>query len=274
MACRRCDPRWVAMIACIYAAMSTGTAYVFGVYSGALSATFNFTIDQLDTITMVGSFSGVLTFTGGIITDRCGAHVAILIGGLLMSTCFVLFWMFGTLIIDARPWVVGSPQQGPLIVFSALTFFTYFSSGCITGGVFAAVVRNFPGQKGSAVGLVKGFVGICGGLYTQMYVGFFGVPDDSNKTLRFQLVIASCVAVFAVCGSPLIRVSKDPPATDETTVTNYRTMFRFLFVALLLFISTITAGGIVENSLAVSSWRPPCILLHLARYLMYCVVCG
>ena len=64
------------MIACVFAAMATGTSYVFGIYSGALQKTFNFTIDQLDTTTMVGSFSGILTFVGGMITDRCGAHVS------------------------------------------------------------------------------------------------------------------------------------------------------------------------------------------------------
>lgn len=161
---RVCDKRWVALIVCIYSAMATGTAYAYGMYSGALGATFNFTIDQLDTIPMIGSFSGLVTFVGGIITDRCGAHVAVLLGGLLMSASFTLFWVFGSLTIDARPWFQDNEQQGPLIVFSALTFILYFSSGCITGGTFATVVRNFPNSKGSAVGLVKGYVGICGGM--------------------------------------------------------------------------------------------------------------
>ena len=243
--------RWIAMVACVYAAMATGTSYVFGVYSGSLHNIYNFTIGELDTITMVGGFSGVLTFVGGVITDRCGPSIAVLLGGIIMVASFTLFYLVGVGTIDATPLFPDDPGRGPLVIFSTLMFLIYFSSGSITAGVFAAVVRNFPGQKGSAVGFVKGFVGICGGLYTQTYVASFGVPDNSPSTLRFLLLIAGFVFVFAVLLSPLVRVSKNEPKMGARAVRDRKCMFRFLFGGLFVFIATVTTAGILENALQV-----------------------
>ena len=43
----------------------------------------------------------------------------------------------------------------------------YLGSGLITGAVFASGVRSFPQQRGLLTGLIKGWVGLCGGMVTQ-----------------------------------------------------------------------------------------------------------
>ena len=47
----------------------------------------------------------------------------------------------------------------------------------IVGALFSSVVRNFPAQRGLLTGLFKGFVGLCGGMVTQIFVGFVKIKD-------------------------------------------------------------------------------------------------
>lgn len=56
-----------------------------------------------------------------------------------------------------------------------------------SGPVFCSIVKNFPMERGAVVGIAKAWVGLCGGILTQLYIGFVGKPDDSKATLNFVL---------------------------------------------------------------------------------------
>ena len=49
---------------------------------------------------------------------------------------------------------------------------------CLTAGVFSTTLRNFPDRKGTAVGIVKGWTGLGGGIFTQLYL-----PPTSARDL-------------------------------------------------------------------------------------------
>jgi nitrate/nitrite transporter NarK len=85
--------------------------------------------------------------------------------------------------------LIALPNTGAVMaVLVSLSVTQYLGSGLITGAVFASVVRNFPDQRGPLTGLVKGWVGLCGGMLRQTFVGFVAVPSSDAFTLNYTLL--------------------------------------------------------------------------------------
>ena len=82
------------------------------------------------------------------------------------------------------------------------------ANGAITGAVFCSIVKNFPMERGAVVGIAKAWVGLCGGILTQLYVGFVGKPDNSKGTLNFVLMMAGAAMFAAVVPSLFVVVHK------------------------------------------------------------------
>merc|ERR1719201_1134956 len=87
-----------------------------------------------------------------------------------------------------------------------------------TGAIFSTAVRNYPGQKGLVVGLVKAYVGIGAGVFTQLYVGFIGKPSSSIETgINFILYLALVSIGVCVASSALLVTFPDPPEGEGLT---------------------------------------------------------
>lgn len=87
------------------------------------------------------------------------------------------------------------------MLFLAFLLMTQFlGSGCVVGAVFATTVRTFPQHRGLITGLIKGWVGLCGGMITQIFVGVvWGLDLDDQEDgawLSFTLV-AGVIVIFA-----------------------------------------------------------------------------
>jgi nitrate/nitrite transporter NarK len=111
-----------------------------------------------------------------------GPRWTITLGGAVQGTSFVMLWAVSTKLIAL-------PNTGAVMaILVSLSVTQYLGSGLITGAVFASVVRNFPDQRGPLTGLVKGWVGLCGGMLRQTFVGFVAVPSSDAFTLNYTLL--------------------------------------------------------------------------------------
>lgn len=195
------DPRWSTFVACLYSALATGCGYTFSIYSSALKKQFSLTQSSLDTINTVAFCSGLVAFIPGMLNDAKGPRVAVITGGMLQSSCFVLYWATARKLI---PSLFGSPVAA-LSLYGAIAM---LGSSCITSAVFATLTRNFPNQRGEVVGIAKAWVGLCGGVLAQLYTGFVGKPDDSAGTLNVVLVQALLMLAVTLLPSPAMTLQK------------------------------------------------------------------
>jgi nitrate/nitrite transporter NarK len=161
----------------------------FAVFSGALKTTLDLSQAQLDTIATIPYLSALLGWLPGRLNDICGPRVAVIVGSLGMAVSLTAYW------IVASQLVVFS---SPTVALVTIDFAAKLANGGIAAGIFSSIVKNFPGHRGAAAGIAKAWVGLSGGLLTQIYVGLWGAPDNSVDTLDFVLLLAGASVVACV----------------------------------------------------------------------------
>ena len=150
-----------SLVVAFCAALTTGGAtYSFGLYGATLQKTLNLSEGQVDTISTSFFFAGLFSFLPGLCSDRFGTRVALITGGCLGCINLLLYWAI------ARQHVV-IPHGLIVTALSILGIATFLSCSLVTGAVFKTVTVACQGgsNKGTAVGIAKGYVGLGSGLY-------------------------------------------------------------------------------------------------------------
>jgi nitrate/nitrite transporter NarK len=152
-----------ALVALIFAAASTGLIYLSSVYSQALKDKLGFSQDDIETISICVFCGGLFGVIPGKLADRLGPRSAIYFGGALQAGALALYWAVATKVLPGVP-----PR---IVSLCALGFFEYIGSSCITAAVFSALGRLYEDKRGTVVGIGKCWVGMFGGIITQLYDG-------------------------------------------------------------------------------------------------------
>ena len=114
--------------------------------------------------------------------------------------------------------------------------------------MFSSAVRNYPGQKGLVVGLVKTFVGIGAGVFTQLYMGFISKPSSSVESgLNFILYLALATLIINTVSSLALSTFPEPSAKGLDKVLQLRLLMAY--VALLVLLFTVASVGVVQHLL-------------------------
>lgn len=241
------------MIVGLYVAMGTGTSYAFGIYSGALKESFGFTQSQLDSIPSFASLVGLLSPLGGMLSDRWGSRAACLIAACFAGMGFALFYAIA--LEMGKPTVLALANSlgttTPVIycpLMAVLLGTALFGGAVATGAVFSSAVRNYSGQKGLVVGLMKTFVGIGAGVFTQLYSGFVGKPSSSVESgLNFLLYLALATLTMNGVSSLALSTFPEPSSKGLDKVLQLRLLM--VYVVLLVLLFTVASVGIVQHLL-------------------------
>uniref|UniRef100_A0A0A9D1I4 Uncharacterized protein n=1 Tax=Arundo donax TaxID=35708 RepID=A0A0A9D1I4_ARUDO len=99
-------------------------------------------------------------------------------------------------------------------------------------GALVTCVKNFPESRGVMLGLLKGFVGLSGAIFTQLYLAFYG-PGGGGDTKPLILLVGWLPAAVSVAFLGTIRIIRAPrPPTAARR--EYRAFCAFLYVSLAL----------------------------------------
>ncbi|KAI4319120.1 hypothetical protein MLD38_032758 [Melastoma candidum] len=182
--------RWAATAASIWVQCTSGSLYTFSVYSPLLKSSLEYTQSTLDTVSVfkdvggnVGVLAGLLyslTASRGGSSRRLlslGPWVVLLAGAVQNFLGYFLIWASVEGIIPRPP--VAAMCSFMLIAAHAQSFFN-------TADVVTAV-RNFPGYSGTAVGIMKGFIGLSAAILVQLYQAVFH-GDASSFLLMLALL--------------------------------------------------------------------------------------
>lgn len=183
------------LTAAYMSALTTGaTTYAFSFYSSALKMSLHLTQSQLDTLGSATFAAGVFSWIPGMIVDRYGSKLGIVVGGLGNVCVLSLYWFIAT----GRLWQLNSNDEDEttwlIFVLSILGVLTFMGCALITGSVFKLIVESCgDGSKGKAVGCAKGYVGVGSGVYVCIFRALFGITTSTEGIGPAQTVLMSAL---------------------------------------------------------------------------------
>lgn len=163
--------KWVSTVASIWIQSTSGTPSTFGIYSPALKSSQGYSQSTLGTVALfkdlganVGILAGVLYATTAYRRSLFGGpKVVILAGALQCFAGYFLTWLSVTGVIYRPPVPVMCLFM--LLAGHAMPFFN-------TADVVTAV-HNFRDYSGTAIGIMKGFLGLSAAMLIQLYRTLF-----------------------------------------------------------------------------------------------------
>ena len=239
---------WQTLSALMMCAATTGLSYTFGTYSKALKAQFGLSQGQLETISVACFSCGFVTWLPGMLGDHLGPRLSVMLGGFVMSCSFGSFWAFATMRI-ALPSGGLLETDWAVLTLCFFSVMQYLGSAMVTGAVFTAGVRNFPTQRGLLTGLVKGWVGLCGGMTTQIFIGLVTIKDLGDLTdpawLDFCMVASAvCLAATLV---PSLFIKLHDTSEYPAFAQNVQRRVMLGYLVLLVMGTTVVSSALLEK---------------------------
>lgn len=168
------------------AGITGGTTYAFGLYGQALKEELHLTQAQLDTISSASFCAGVASWIPGLFVDKCGEKCAMVSGGLLGASALMSFWAIARKFISIN-------EDGIVPILSLCGVLMFMGSALVTGSVFKLIVSNtLPTNKGGAVGVAKGFVGLGSGAFSVLFEALNRKTDLDFLPLAAFFFLAAC----------------------------------------------------------------------------------
>ncbi|KAI3875163.1 hypothetical protein MKW92_047275 [Papaver armeniacum] len=207
--------RWFMLFASVILMASTGGTYVFGIYSKAIKKTLGY--DQT-TLNLLGFFKDLGTTVGifaGLIAEVTPNWFVLLVGASLNFVGYFMAWIS----ISGR---ISKPHIWQMCLYICVGA---NSQNFTLTSVMVTAVKNFPDNRGTLIGLLKGFTGLSGAVMTQLYLAIYG--NDSKSLILFIAWIPAVSFVFFAYAIRLFRVVRQPNVEK-------RVIYKYLWISVML----------------------------------------
>ncbi|KAI5069772.1 hypothetical protein GOP47_0016073 [Adiantum capillus-veneris] len=225
--------RWMMAVASFYILACSGATYIFGIYSGAIKKELHYNQETLDTLSFFKDIGANVGIIAGLMNDMLPPWIVLIVGAFMNLFGYLMIWLAVTHRI-ARP----PTWQMNLFICAGANSQTFANTG-----VMVTFVKNFPQGRGEVLGIIKGFVGLSGALFTQAYHAIYG--DDSRGVIFLIALLPSLVTFIFIF---FIRIIT--PVYDKR---EKRTFYSFLYLALLI-AAFLSLAIIVENVVEIPLW--------------------
>ncbi|KAK1422322.1 hypothetical protein QVD17_25358 [Tagetes erecta] len=238
------NTKWFATVASIWIQCISGATYTFGIYSSHLKSSQGYDQSTLDTVSVFKDIGANIGLLSGLLyaavadkdRDSCrfgsGLSLVYVAGAVQCFAGYFMMWLSVTGVID-RPdvWVMC------LFMFMAAHAQTFFN----TANVVVAV-RNFPGYSGTAVGIMKGFLGLSGAILIQIYQTLF-----SGKPTTFLLMLAVFPTLVTLALMSFVHANPSNTSNDKPHLNLFSLVALIIATYLMIIL-------IFQNIFTFPSW--------------------
>ncbi|KAF3324429.1 Protein NUCLEAR FUSION DEFECTIVE 4 [Carex littledalei] len=246
--------RWFMVFACLLIMSAAGGTYIFSIYSKDLKSALGYNQQTLNTLSFFKDLGANVGVLSGLINEVTPPWVVLIIGSAMNLFGYLMIY----LAITGR---IAAPKVWMMCLYICIGS---NSQSFANTGALVTCVKNFPESRGTVLGLLKGFVGLSGVIFTQLYLAIYG--NDSKSVV---LLIAWLPAAVSIIFVHTIRIIP----YNSSQAKNTKPFFCFLYIsiglAVFLLIMTVVQNFVQfsHSSHAISAF-----ILTLILFLPLAVV--
>ncbi|KAG0629114.1 hypothetical protein M758_1G077600 [Ceratodon purpureus] len=229
---RALKDRWLGLCLGMWMQACGGISYAFSLYSGDLKHTLGYNQEMIDGLGTAKDIGGNVGIISGLLIDLTSAWFVLLVGGLLHFCFYFLLFLAATGRITPSYWQMCG------IIMVGTNGATWFNTA-----VLVTCMRNFPSDRGVVVGLLKGFIGLSGAIFTQVYTAVY-----APYTGPFLLLCAIVPPLVAMLSMVVIRPVEAPRRKDESD----KSKFSFLYIVGVALAFYLMAVILIQDSFMIS----------------------
>ncbi|KAM0033362.1 putative MFS transporter superfamily [Helianthus debilis subsp. tardiflorus] len=182
-------PPWVGLAAAVWVQIASGTTYSFPLYSQSLKSVLGLSQQQLTILGVANDLGVNVGILPGIASNKYPPWVVLLVGVVASFFGFGLIWLAVSQTLHNMPY---------WILWLALVVAT--NSGAWMGtAVLVTNMRNFPLNRGTIAGILKGYVALSAAVFTEVYT--MVLKGSASSLLLFftlGIPVVCCVLMYYV----------------------------------------------------------------------------
>ncbi|EES17496.1 protein NUCLEAR FUSION DEFECTIVE 4 [Sorghum bicolor] len=218
--------RWFMAYGSFLIMSAAGATYIFAVYSKDIKSTLGYTQEQLNTVGFFKDVGANVGIHAGLIAELTPPWLVLALGAAMNLGGYLMLYLS----VTGRGGV--SPAATPLLLVCFYIAVGANSQAFANTGALVTCVKNFPESRGVMLGLLKGFVGLSGAIFTQLYLAFYG-PGGGGDTRPLILLVGWLPAAVSVAFLATIRIIR-APRSPAAARREYGAFCAFLYVSLAL----------------------------------------
>ncbi|CAD6207087.1 unnamed protein product [Miscanthus lutarioriparius] len=210
------------VFACLLILSASGATYIFSIYSKVLKSSLGYDQRTLNTLSFFKDLGANVGVLSGLINEVTPPWVVLAMGAAMNLAGYLMIY----LAIDGRT------ARPPVWLMCIYICVGANSQSFANTGALVTCVKNFPESRGVVLGLLKGFVGLSGAIFTQLYQAIYG--DDAKSLV---LLIAWLPAAISVLFVHTVRIMPYPRASRRrgpSAATSNDAFFCFLYISIAL----------------------------------------